>query len=1652
METIEVKSNTLLDISNTIPESLEIEVSRATVIDTIERTFDNGIDIVFIEGNTGIGKTTLLTQFAKKNPINSITHFVNPADRFTYDINFFRASLYNQIYFCINNKINPEIQSDITLFEIRPQLDKFIKKVKKPLYFVFDGLNEINPEKREVLFNTIADLPWGKVRFLISGDSDTLQNIIPYSSIKSRSYPLSFFSYTETKDFLKDLTTDETEINELYKIAQKGFPEKLVQVKRLCNQYSVSKFLSEDITEKTDLLEIEWKNVKNAKNHQLLLSLLAFDDYKYTVSGLSKRLKLSTDEVEKIITNYNFLSKNDEIITYISEYFRSFASKKLSKYKQEAINLAIDYYIENPNSDESINNLSDLYQKAKKHKDLIKLLSIENFAILLQSHQSFSSINQQFESGINASFEFDKYSAYFLQFALLKSSFKDIERYEAFESEVDARISLNQSTEAYNIATNAYLKEDRFILLSELAKQKKINQLIVEPELIDQIKELYQQINIIDLGEKSLSIASNLLYSCPDLSIDIIESISKNNPRTSFRDIAYTHLSIDALRANIDTNDLSNNIESITSKIQNQDNRNDINALAGILGDYNSKQIIRRVDDIGDVSRKLFFLENWIEINKNSIEVHEVIAKTLNIIISNSSDELPSSTLLYNIARPLPEIQDVQQKVNLLKIFDSQRNSIVNPREDYIKLQILLAETVATYNYSLAKDRFVEIFFQLDEIKDLCIKSNCLSYLWFVLSKSIYKDTIELEENLVSLVFNDLDSSIEKLLNDTAFHESLVFTSIKNIANIDYNLSLKYLQKINTQYRRDKGLYNIITHYIEQNKIKNINFEYIKQSYNLIYDKDTKERVVVRILNFLSVRENFKILVIDELMFYINKGTELDHLWLKCKALVYSIVILENDGTKKSFTDSLYDLLKSSWSSIDLSWYKVDLGFEISSMFAKVKLNDIATEYLLNSISERESASLLDSTSIPNTYILSIKLAIRAFSALIKNLKDIDSSLIKIENLINVLPSFGEQARLWSDVSLNFYKREKFDLFRKVTKEHVKPNLYSLNDKDKGYKSFIIKNISPTLYLYHPQTFFELIAEMSDIDSDESIYNVCYFIMTKSLLDEPLDFNDKGYELQYEEAKDICLLVEKVNSDEKAFIIISLLIKCLKNYKLVSSQINIIKKDLSTIVDNCFPKKAHGISHDGYKIASQVLLASLDQFNEKKWNALKSQAIDIPNKSDSVFVLTKIAQSVDQKNKKFQLEMLNLAYTESNNIPSNYDRFERLDDILENFSQVSKSDFTKVTSEVIGSINNIQDEDMSEKHNDLIDLMFQHDPDNIDNYLNLIDSDIVKKNKIKKVVSQQIDSLKKRKEVSSNYKNLHDIVKKRDLLTFSENALKQLNSGRTVPKNSNDLYYIVKQALNYTLSDSYLLYSLYIESLLKKYEKSTSQKNVDFLQTIFDATIFNSSLIDILSQNSPIKIKNRLRAINTSVANSDLYFKIGEREKFDSFLRDWVEKNVVNSLNILDPYFTEDDLPALLLIKSVVPECEVFILTSKEGNNNRYENNEEVYKNKWQELSFDSPPPTTVKIIWRESEQNTGRENNFKSPFHDRWWIPDNAQTGLRFGTSYNSVGLSKDSEISIMTVDDAKKVADNAIRDYIEGNVRKYGNERIRNLSFELD
>ncbi|MBI1924587.1 hypothetical protein HYR99_10080 [Candidatus Poribacteria bacterium] len=131
------------------------------------------------------------------------------------------------------------------------------------------------------------------------------------------------------------------------------------------------------------------------------------------------------------------------------------------------------------------------------------------------------------------------------------------------------------------------------------------------------------------------------------------------------------------------------------------------------------------------------------------------------------------------------------------------------------------------------------------------------------------------------------------------------------------------------------------------------------------------------------------------------------------------------------------------------------------------------------------------------------------------------------------------------------------------------------------------------------------------------------------------------------------------------------------------------------------------------------------------------------------------------------------------------------------------------------------------------------------------------------------------------------------------------------------------------------------------------------------------------------------------------------------------------------------------ILRSINPACKVFILTSKKQQDQDQLTQpwDEAFRTHWRvHVSDQDPPDTDIAIV--------GTESSGDLPIHDRWWLTHRG--GIRIGTSFNSLGITKSSEITILSPEEAEQ-REKEVNQYLHREKREHNREKLRYISFTL-
>lgn len=822
--------------------------------------------------------------------------------------------------------------------------------------------------------------------------------------------------------------------------------------------------------------------------------------------------------------------------------------------------------------------------------------------------------------------------------------------------------------------------------------------------------------------------------------------------------------------------------------------------------------------------------------------------------------------------------------------------------------------------------------------------------------------------------------------------------------------------QLNTEYRRDFALLTAVKTALRTSSAL-LDFESLNLMMTQIVDKEVRDEALLSIIKRCSSETKLLDPLFPECLQILAKSTKLSDPSQRCIACCNAYTLMQRKGlADHNLNEVLLAALEDAWSSIDIGWHKVDIGFQVVRLLAE-QSRDMAKNFMDKVENERRLLQM-DSEAMAQAYMMLCKLAIRAYPGLFKRNLDNEDDFSALSRLINNVPSFGERAVLWAELSIRCNIYGRIERSREIVNRHVLRNYLNINGQDVVYKENVLVRIAPALYCSNAETALERVSTLSKRNKDEALSNISDFLLRKQPISDPYDLPPKkGYHINYDDAVNLCTLMDQMNHDSSIHSIvkaISISVADNSNRTVFSQeQIDNLAARMRNIMVTKLPDNAN-IRHQGYVILCMAEIARLcKDKNEQTWLDIIEQARDIPNIADRAFVLSSITEILPPST-SLNENLLKEAKSYIDQMPDIMDRLEGYGTIAIHSVCQNKLIARECIKLAMESTINKDDPDIFSIQQNLIDTAYKIDANFASTLANVTDKDTARMairqniadrlhaNDInKKIKGQKTEALDDSNADISNYPQATWML------------LAELNAQPYMNKDFKHTRYLVKVASRLPISQSYPILAWVVQNAFIRH--NDTDEAATYLRPMFDAMVLGTALAGTLASRS-MKLQKQLHQFTeqVSMADDSLIVHEGERDKALDFLKSWYQSSVSDYLIICDPYFRPSDLEAIQLLCSIDPKVRVKILTCNEGLKGVDKPYEDSFRDYWL-IQLAGSEPARIKIVV------AGIEPHGKAVIHDRWWLSKNS--GLDAGTSFNAWGGDKTFSIKQLTpIDSAKK------------------------------
>ena len=1313
----------LYDLCTTFPPQPDHEIHRDHHLETFERVLAGPVDLLVLEGDEGIGKTTLLSQFAKRYPNRTISSFVTPMRHYGYDTKALRQDYSAQILSIVNPRrsFSPEDGSDGVLQSLIQKLKR--RHGKDTYYFLLDGLTDIaDPIMRREVVNL---LPVGYgFPVIVSGEASLLPPELRDSPRTKTTLAVNF-SLAGIQQYFADLGLSDTNIRQIYQECGRGVPANLASIRRsLIAGVDFDRLRGRGII---DLFEQEWRHAVNDELAERIVAIVAHSRHRLAVHSLSEVLGVGDEVVSTRIGRIPFLQLDPDAsyVSFISRAFADFASEKLSETKATVIDVLVKHLLEKGTDEgpEAVDSLPGYLQESGRLDEVISFLSPDYFSSVLERSESFTPLRRQLQIGIDVAAQL-RQDGELVRFGLESSAIREIETAQVSRSEIEALVTTDQVSEALSFATNCPLREDRFHLLGVIARCEKERGRPLGEEILDQIRQLHDQIDTKSLGDKAIDIAADLFPCFPDLAVSLIEQSSWADGDENELDIAYVRLSIATAVRGTAPRSNQDDLETIRERIRNPRLRGFTSTLSGRV--QSAAEVITEAEKLGTASDKLYILRTWTiehSAREDALDVAEYGLRT----VVEATGYAPNVRVLRELSTPLLHAKEPARTQSLVRTFDGQRTTVEDqgPTEEVVRLQLNLAVAESLFDEEACANRLVEVFLSVDELADLSTKSSCLARLLSALRIIDSSGRIEDREHLTSLSTEELDKAISDLLAHTAQQADVTYRIIDALASLDIGRSIALAENLNTAASREKALLLAIDAILESDS-DHIDLERLREACKNLRKRESLDHVATAVAEYLAQRGSIDqeaivesgFQLFQDLFFSVSDPME------RCRVLC----LLYDLGEKGLYTTSeamLPDLSKGieeAIEEIEAGWGRIDVGFRVARSFANQHPTQ-AKRYLGNAEVERKRTAL-STFSSEWTYQACLRLSIRAFAGQLGHGYDPEDDMSELGRLIDRLPSSSLRAKLWGELAMHLFLQQHSDDGNRVVIERVVPLIDSM---PKGLvKASTIISISPALYQNHKTTALRLFDTIEGSQRDKALMTCAKFILEQHIPSDPYEAHENGYDIIYQAAVDIVELANELSQDNMVYVLIVALADTLSSPRFSSKFSTQQKAELVRRIENLvagkFPDQDN-IRHDGYAIASEAQLLRIERRTRQSWLNVIKRAESIPNMSDRAFVLAIIGQVLPAREGNRREGVFEEAIRVTETIPCTYDRLMRLNDLARMMARKCPNLARKCLSEAVGGFQHAEDGPNVRVFRDVIDTAFKIDADFAASLVSLADDD-----------------------------------------------------------------------------------------------------------------------------------------------------------------------------------------------------------------------------------------------------------------------------------------------------------------------------------------
>lgn len=1628
---------TLPAISRNFPTLLPPQIERSSALSTIGALFaSEDYEVVGLTGREGIGKTTVLAQFAMQHPRDAISIFIRGTSRPAYDPYTINFDICSQLHWLVHER---ELKEEPDALLRRKLLTAARSRKNRPvLYFVVDGLEEIpdyDADDRKTIIRDLLPFGMQPFRFLISGDPKKLG--IHTDPSRTQIMPLFHFTEDESRRYLNDLGLSEEETERLCE-ASEGFPGKLAAFRRLMSRgVTLSRLAGKD---RRALEDLELAATQDLTEEQkLALAIITYDQDERSLAAISEISGVDAAVIADMLQRLSVLVERKGRIGFIHESFRVAGAQRMVSYRDAAFDRLISFLLREPDSEAALLSVPQQLVSAGRYEQLLDFLTRERMERLFFRKRSAAEVKRLADIGVQAARKTRRLPA-LLQFALADSAAQDLNSCGSTRSEVSALCSLGHYYVAREVAYSAVTREERIRLLAMIAGRKRLDS-IEDRVLIEEITQLANDIDFASLGSHALEIAADLIDIHPELSIQIIDQAAPSEGNRGPLARALTTIATDRIKHAAATGGIDEKTPNADHHHQSPASDRGIEAfLRALTGRYRqlpTDDFLTDCEAVQEPANRLFLIQHWTSANARRHDAIRVVEMGLELAAQSLDDATP---LLYRrLLRPLPYTAEAERAQKVIAQAASTLDSLrLAPTTEFVRAMMTIAHAEARYDFDRARARVVEIRHSVDAIPEPSDKASSLAWMLNVIRRITTAYPGSGLEQIEKEVERKLVDWVDVLLAGTADHQKTVRPIINALAATRLDLAAVISGRLNTANRCEEALADAIEAAID-NRLEHVTLSQLLSFIDTLSTPEVRYRKILSLVNFVyDEAAQFEAQTDDvrALIARLLEGGSEPVDWTGFVTAARAAAVMNE---RQLLEDALGALL-TSWSSLEVGWQKVSAAFEIASALSEVVPDDALT-YLEFGKRERTPFAVTDEQTSDVLLDLT-RLLIRAFGGVIATKHDLPEDRDRVLTVIATSSTVSDRIYLLADLAIEFENSKRGDDARVLVKTELRRLLDALAKSNPAEYQVALVHAAPALYRTHSSACLEMVDALPPGRRDSAIVHIVNFILHHVRCYESSAISRFDTEPDADDIRDVLDLLARVSDERVILAYISLATEAVKQTdRLTPAQRADVERRIRELSAAKYPAPG-GIQHEGYTIAADIYAMSCRSARDQRpneWQQLIDRVRKIPNTADQAFLMTILAEHIPIKQSfdRIRHPLIEDFFATAAKIPTAIDRASHLIGFAEAMGEIRKDDARRalqLTADALAA------------HPDTTKLL-----DTMIATAYNFDGPFAKSlaARMKDVAHQDLTTVRRQQlealELASGFAK-GQVPEATDAelspsklsmyLTAAKTIYGHLLSGRIKSIPDAALPPLLSVAATSPLSITTSLYRLVLENLIRTRRRSAEGSRE--LRGIFDAVLSSVQFACRLMTASALHVHDQ-RTTAMPLTKRMMAVRIGDQQRAASFIREWFLDSGGNYVKVIDPYIGPRELAWLKEILDGERKTELFVVGSLRPRGHS-EHSESAFREAWERVPYYGAEIGANVIL-------VGNRNG-ELPFHDRFIVT--AGSGLQLGGSLNRLGGPK--TINILALDEVTaEDSERAIDAYIRRQDLESQGEMLTYLTFKL-